>query len=129
MPQTVKQKQAAKKAKLTKNTKKNADKERANEVIDLKLAYGNKQAQPALADLKSKIQKFQQYHIKIAQDGVGAKKTGYKLSDGSEEIENVYLTSEQRAAHLDKAAGLQEIFDYIERMETPVTDKLAQEAR
>jgi hypothetical protein len=128
MAQTVKQKQQAKKSKLTKTTKKNADKQRANDVIDLKLAYGNKQAAPAIKDFMEKIKKFQGYHIKIAQDGVGAKKTGYKLENGQEEVENVYLTSEQRAGHLDKAAGLQEIFDYVERMLTPVTDELAKKA-
>jgi hypothetical protein len=129
MATTVKQKQAAKKAQLKKTTKANKDKARANDVVDMKLAYGMPEVKVVLDDLRAKIDLFQKYHLKIAQDAVGARKTGYKLDDGTEEVENVTLNPAERAGHLDKSAGIQEISDYIDRMLTPVSAELAAKAR
>lgn len=126
---TVKQKQQAKKRSVAKKTHDVKTKERANQVIDLKVAYGQKDAQVVVADILEKAKKFISYHNKIAQDGVGARKTGFKTANDQDEVETVYLTNDQRAGHLDKSAGIQELVDYIERMETPVSNELAAKAK
>lgn len=90
--------------------------ERAKSVAQTKSYYQTERGGPILTDLLQKANLYLKYHQKIAQDGVGARKTGFKLKDGTEEVENYFLTQAERCAHLDKAAGIQEILDYIERM-------------
>lgn len=128
MAQTVKQKQTAKRAKLAKQTHAKNDKERAQEVVDKRSAYAAAKDSVILVDILEKGNAFIAMHNKIAQDGVGARKTGHKLTNGEEEIENIYLTNNQRAGHLDKSAGLQELMDYIVRQLAPVSEALVQKA-
>lgn len=94
-------------------------KERKADAQATKALYLAKKDDPVLQDILEKSKSFISLHNKIAQDGVGARKTGYKLENGQDEIENIYLTNNQRAGHLDKSSGIQEIVDYIERQITP----------
>lgn len=115
MVQTVKQKQVAKRVSVSKKTHERTNKERLQKSIDVKATYAVERDKPLLNDILNKAKLFMSYHVKVAQDGVGARTTGYKLENGQQETETIYLTSEQRANHLDKAAGIQELVDYIER--------------
>lgn len=89
---------------------------RADELATLKGFYLAEVDNPVLLDILNKIEAFKAVHLKVAQDGVGSRKTGEKYENGSDVFDLIYLTPAQRAAHLDKAAGLQEIADYIGRM-------------
>lgn len=83
--------------------------------------YQNNRENPVVKDILTKAQKFMAYHVKLAQDGVGARKTGHLLENNTEEVENYFLTPADRVSHLDKAAGIQELLDYINRqLETAV---------
>lgn len=110
-------------AKVKEHAKKT--KERAAKIRDTNAMYLSEKDNPILLDLMAKLKTFQAYHNKIAQDGIGARPTGHKLVDGSAEVETIYLTNDQRAGHLDKAAGLQELADYVDRMLTvkPIVSK------
>jgi hypothetical protein len=88
---------------------------RGNEQKYLKAAYLQGNGEVILEDLQKKIRAWIGLNNKVAQDGVGARPTGFKLTDGTPEIENVYLTPEQRASYLDQSKGQQAILDYIER--------------
>ena len=92
--------------------------ERKNDQQTVKTAYLSGKGDVILEDLQKKIKAWIALNNKVAQDGVGARATGYKLEDGSPEVENVYLTSEQRASYLDQSKGQQAILDYIERQMT-----------
>jgi len=97
-------------------------KERADKIANTKAAYQAVKEHPAFVDLVEKAKIFVAYHQKIAQDGVGARPTGYKLEDGSQETETYYLTAEKRVNELERAAGIQQLIDYLERqtkVETP----------
>ncbi len=72
-----------------------------------------------MLDFRAKAEQFIKYHHKIAQDGMGARPTGYKLQSGEQEIENYYLTDSQIAGEMKKAAGIQEMLDYLDRMLEP----------
>lgn len=89
--------------------------ERKNDQQTVKTAYLSGKGELILEDLQAKIKSWIQLNNKVAQDGVGARATGYKLEDGSPEVENVYLTPVQRASYLDQSKGMQAILDYIER--------------
>lgn len=98
-------------------------KERSDKISNTKAAYQSIKDHPAFLDLVEKAKTFVAYHQKIAQDGVGARPTGYKLQDGSQETETYYLTAEKRVNELERAAGQQELIDYLERqtkVEEPV---------
>jgi len=90
-------------------------KERAEEIAQVKHEWQNAKESPIVKDLLAKAKKYQAYHIKIAQDGVGARMTGHKLADGSAEVENYFLSNSEIAGEMKKAAGIQELVDYIER--------------
>lgn len=90
-------------------------KERASDIGLLRAAYQSEKDGIVLADILSKIRAFANYHTKMAQDGVGARKTGHKLENGSDEMETVFYDHEKRITELDKAAGQLEVLDYIER--------------
>lgn len=81
----------------------------------LKSSYKAGDGAVILADLRAKIKTWQEANTKIAQDGVGARPTGFKLTDGSPEVENIYFTPEQRVTYLDRNHGMQSILDYIDR--------------
>lgn len=97
------------------------DKERQSNIAVLRAAYAQEKDGVVLTDILAKAAQFQKYHLKLAQDGVGARKTGHKLVDGTEEVENFFLDNHQRAGHLDKASGIQELVDYINRTINPPT--------
>lgn len=128
MAQTPKQKTAAKRAALAKKTHATATRDRAQESIDKRAAYTKLKNNTALLDILKTGNSFMAMHNKLAQDGVGARKTGHKLTNGEDEIENIYMTNDQRAGHLDKSAGIQELLDYIERQLAPVSDVLVKAA-
>ena len=112
-----------KKANLTRAQKAKAQHEkksaeRKNDQQTIKTAYLSGKGDIILEDLVRKIKSWIALNNKVAQDGVGARATGYKLEDGSPEVENIYLTSEQRASYLDQSKGQQAILDYIERQMT-----------
>lgn len=92
--------------------------ERKNEQQTAKTAYVSGNGDVILEDLQKKIKSWIQLNNKVAQDGVGARATGYKLEDGTQEVENIYLTPVQRASYLDQSKGMQAILDYIDRQMT-----------
>lgn len=110
----VKQKNSAR-AKKVENYNKSAEK-RGNDQATLKAAYLAGNGEIILGDIRTKIQSWQKLNAKLAQDGVAVRATGHKLVDGSPEVENVFLSNDERARYLDKNAGLQGLWDYIERM-------------
>lgn len=91
------------------------NKERASDISDTKALYQTEASAPVLADVLTKAHAFMAYHQKLAQDGVGARKTGYRLENGTDEVENYNLNKDDRVRELDKAAGQQELVDFIER--------------
>lgn len=99
------------------HTKKNE--ERASKIQNIRAAFAAEKDGLVVPHIIEMCEQFKKYHLKIAQDGVGARKTGYKLQDNTEEVENFFLSNHQRAGHLDKASGLQEIIDYIDRQINP----------
>lgn len=84
-----------------------------------KAAYLKEKDSIVLQDVLEKAQSFAKYHTKMAQDGVGVRQTGHKLEDGQPDMETVYYSNEKRVSELDKAAGILELVDYIERQLTP----------
>jgi hypothetical protein len=90
-------------------------KERLSDAKAVKAVYLAEREGPLLEDLLKKANGFIKYHVKIAQDGVGARKTGHLLSNGQPEVENYFLSNSEIAGEMKKAAGLQELVDYIER--------------
>lgn len=90
-------------------------KERAAAAQGVKALYMAEAENPVLIDIITKAQSFVKYHTKMAQDGVGVRKTGHVLENGTAEVETVYYTTEKRVGELDKAAGILELLDYIER--------------
>ena len=85
--------------------------ERAKTASDIKAAYQAVADSTVLVDILAKAKVFCTYHTKVAKDGVGYDQKG----------EVTYLTHEKRVSELDRAAGQQELIDYIERQleETP----------
>jgi hypothetical protein len=95
-------------------------KERADEAKLLKANYLKGADSPVLLDVLAKARSFAAYHTKLAQDGVGVRKTGHKLENSTDEVETVYYSNEKRLSELDRASGLQELVAYIERqLEVP----------
>lgn len=89
--------------------------ERKNDQQTVKTGYLSGKGEIIIEDLQKKIKSWIQLNNKVAQDGVGARATGYKLEDGTQEVENIYLTPVQRASYLDQSKGMQAILDYIDR--------------
>ena len=81
----------------------------------IKALYREAKDTPLIEDLIAKCKQFIAYHSKIAQDGVGARETGYKLEDGTKEVQNYFLSNDEIAGEMKKASGIQELLDYIER--------------
>lgn len=102
-------------AQRAKKAHEEASKRRADKESALKSAYRAGDGEAIISDLMEKIAGFIAVNNKVAQDGVGARPTGYKLEDGTPEVENIYLTPEQRASYLDQSKGQQAVLDYIER--------------
>lgn len=90
-------------------------KKRAAEQKSLKALYLSDVENPLLVDILSKARSFINYHIKIAQDGVGSRKTGDTYENGQPVFETYFLTDSEVAGNMKKAAGIQELIDYIER--------------
>lgn len=115
MAKTSTQKANATRAQKAKALHEQKTKERASDQATLKAMYLANPDDPILVDILSKSQQFIDYHVKIAQDGVGARKTGFKLSDGTAEVENYFFTNDEIASEMKKAAGIQELLDYLHR--------------
>lgn len=64
----------------------------------------------ALKDLVAKMHGFRDYHRQIGNDALGVAES----PDGK--AQTVKLNGEERLREYDKAAGIQEIIDYAERM-------------
>lgn len=108
-------------------------KERLSNAKAVKALYLQEKESPLIEDILKKANGFIKYHVKLAQDGVGARKTGHKLTNGMDEVENYFFTNEEIAGEMKKAAGLQELVDYIERQialpeDAPKAKKPAKEA-
>lgn len=112
MEKPVKQKNRSRAAKQLHAQK---TKNRAGEQALLKAAYLKDKDGTVLQDILSKARSFSKYHTKLAQDGMGARKTGHKLTDGTDEVENYFFEPHERLAHLDRSVGLDELINYIER--------------
>lgn len=84
--------------------------ERAEALALTKSQYLAEKDNPVILDVLAKAKSFAAYHTKVAQDGVG-----YKSNKAGEAPEIYYLTSEKRLQELDKASGMLELIDYIER--------------
>lgn len=102
--------------------------ERKKVISDTKAAYNAIKGKPAFKDILEKAKTFAAYHTKLAQDGVGYRNTGGVLTNGQPEQEIYYYTAEKRVSELDKAAGILELVDYIERQiadapVAPIVDK------
>lgn len=71
---------------------------------------------PAFADLQSKLTAFIAYHTKIAKDRVGMENRK-EVVDGKivEVPQQVKLSNSERITELDRAAGIEEIQEYIAR--------------
>lgn len=93
-------------------------KSRANDQQFVKAGYLSGNGEVILEDLKKKIPLWMGLNSKIAQDGVAARATGYKLQDGTPEIENVFLKDSERVGYLNENRGMQKILDYIDRQLT-----------
>lgn len=100
-----------------------ASKQRATKIAESKTLYQSESEGPLLEDILERARKYIKYHIKIAQDGVGSRKTGDKYENNQDVMEVYYLTPTERVTHLDKAAGIQEIIDTIERLMEPPKPK------
>lgn len=92
-------------------------KERLDNLREIRNAFrlASKNDSLVLESIVSHAEKLISYNEKIARDGVGARKTGHLLENGSEEVENIFLKPAERISYLDKAAGIQLLVDYIKR--------------
>lgn len=90
-------------------------KERLNAVKQVHAMYQNPANADLLSDILKKAKAFSAYHVQMSKDGVGYRSTGAKLEDGSPEQELFFFTSEKRVSEIDKAAGIDELINYIER--------------
>ncbi len=90
-------------------------KTRANDIVFIKAQYLKEKDNVVVLDILEKAKSFAKYHTKMAQDGVGVRKTGHKLTNGMDETETIYYSNEKRLNELDRATGLLELIDYIER--------------
>lgn len=96
--------------------------ERNKDIAHIKNLWEAASEGELVADLNDKIDGFILMHTKMARDGVAVRAAG-KDSNGETAYENVFLTSEQRVAHLDQAKGLQELAEYVKRQTTIQTTK------
>lgn len=90
---------------------------RAGDQAALKAMFMADKDNPLIANIIETGKGLIRYHVKIAQDGVGARKTGYKLENGTDEVENYVFSNDEIAGEMKRAAGLQELIDYIERQQ------------
>jgi hypothetical protein len=91
---------------------------RKGEAETLKAQYLKEKANPVLVDILTKAKSFASYHTKMAQDGVGARATNDRYENGQPVMETVYYSNEKRISEIDKASGILELVDYIERQIT-----------
>lgn len=103
-------------------------KERTEEAQQIKAYYQADKNSPVVRDLLVKAKKFQEYHIKLAQDGQGARSIGLDPTTREPILEPYALGPNERCSNLDKAAGIQELIDYVDRQiadELPKTEEAA----
>ena len=92
--------------------KKNTE-QRVADGRELKMAYEKEADSVVLTDILTKAHNFVKYFEKIAKDGMGGRVVG-KRDDGSDLVEDYYLTPAQRLSNLDKASGIESLIAYIE---------------
>lgn len=95
-----------------------AAKDRASKQNELKVSYKKIKDEPAFKDILAKAKSFHDYHLKLAKDGIGYQQTGGKDEFGNPIQQTVFFSHEKRVTELDKAAGVEELFLYIERQIT-----------
>ena len=100
--------------------------ERLNDLREVRNSFREIKDTAAIKNLVNYISTMVKMNEKIARDGVGARRTGYKLQNGQEEVENVFLSKDERVAKLDRAAGQQDILDYLLRQTGADTDESEQ---
>lgn len=107
-----------------------ATKKRADDARRIKVVYLNEKDGDLLTDVLAKAKGFMKYNIKIAQDGVGSRATGDLYENGTAVMETYFLTPAERVSHLDKASGLQQLIDYIDRqLQDPKPAKTKKKAK
>lgn len=104
------------KAQVAKELHQKKNQERADKINELRISYKRIKEEPAFKDILVKAQQFADYHLKMAKDGVGYRETGGKDAEGNALQETVFFDSNKRVTELDKAAGIEEIVGYLERM-------------
>lgn len=122
MEEDVASKISQKKAKIAQADR--LRRERNDRLSDVKKLWEAAADGQLVADIRDKLDGFILMHTQMARQGVAVRSTG-KRSENGEELETVFLTSEQRVAHLDQAKGIQEFLDYVDRQTTikPQTSK------
>ena len=87
-------------------SRKEVAKQKANELNDLRLEYRSIKDSAAFGDILRFARQMSAYHTKVAKDGVAY----------NEKAETVNLDPQKRLSELDRAAGIEEIVAYLERM-------------
>lgn len=94
---------------------KEATKERTRHSNDLRISFKKIKDEPAFAEIMRMAKGFADYHSKMAKDGVGYRDNGNRDISGNPQQEIVYFTNEKRVSEMDKAAGIEEVIDYLVR--------------
>ena len=91
---------------------------RAAAIETIQHSYARIKDEPAFVDILAKAKSFAAYHTKMAKDAVGYRDTGEVYENGKPVQEVVYYDQDKRVSELDKAAGIEELEDYILRQLT-----------
>lgn len=102
-------------AQVKRAQQKKRNEEMAQDVDAMRHSYARIKDEPAFRDILAKAKSFAAYHTKMAKDGVGYRDTGEFDERNQPKQEIVYYTNEKRVSELDKAAGIEELEDYIQR--------------
>lgn len=89
--------------------------QRTGEIKALNALYNQSKDDPVILDILKTARELGAYHRTIAEDGVANEATGRVDKDGIAEMQMLRLNDRQRMGHLDKAAGIQEMLNYIDR--------------
>lgn len=85
----------------------------------LKEEYKKLETNPAFIDLLAKVDSFAAYHTKLAKDRTGIENHDEVVGEKVVTVQNIVKLSEgERLAELDRAAGIEEIKDYVARQLT-----------
>jgi hypothetical protein len=95
-----------------------ASKSRADKINEVKASFKKIKDEPAFQHILLKAREFAGYHSKMAKDGVGYRQTGALDANGNPIQETVFFDHNKRVTEMDKAAGIEELIDYVERQIT-----------